>query len=298
MVLVISAYSTHGLHTQPRVPSEWDPARRLQDQEIVYVTASPYSEFDLLCQHTYGTLDWIILIGCVVIGMCLCLSCGWMSHIWWTRDEYDPRLSVNCREMADNKPSSIVISPSLSDKVRTKLEFAGGKLRGLKDRYANNRSSETQSPLDLELAQSQVYAQGQRYSMGFGPGRPQTPGAEMERAVLQVQYSLRRDNEIGRQAPILLDLSGSMGDDSRTHDTPTATGTAADTRDTPQPSSTGTGLYRSTADKKGGKDGIRELTIASTEERWTRASNTTGSKRITPRSEQTGDRAERFSTPL
>jgi len=282
------AHSVSVLNTQvTQLALDSPPPRRLQDQEdATYVDAATSesdttSEFDLLCLQTYDAFDWIILIGCVVICMLFSVCCGWMLHIWWTSDEYDPRLSVNCREMV--VPASIAISPSLSDKLRTKLTFAGTKLRGLKDRYSNNQNRDGRPspspPLDMELAQAQVYAQGQRYSQGFGQGRPQTPGQDPHRNALS-------------------DLSGSMGDDSRTRETPTATSTAAEaeTRDTETPphgtSGTGTtGLYMCTPVAMDGKDGIRELTIASTEEKWMTP------KMISPKSEQT-DRSVRYSTPL
>ena len=264
--------------------------RRLQNE--VSTTSDP--EFDILCQRTYDSFDWIILIGSVLILMCVALCCGWTAHILWIRDEYDPRLSLNCSEMQMPKMSP-PISPSLSDKMRAKFIFAGSKLRGLKDRYSKRHTQSEPAPqrpppLDLPQGQAlaQAYAQGDRHSQGYGHGRPQTPGLQMPVMVSETlngnSANYKEQGHAETQTPMLSELS--MGDE-----TTTATLT------TPRMGSlSGTGLRLCTAETMDvdGKGGIRSLTVASTEEKWTMMTP----KIITPPGSEHRDRADRYSTPL
>jgi len=275
------------------------------------------SEFDILCPRTYDSFDWIILIGSVVIFGCVWLCCGWTAHILWTRDEYDPRHSINCREMQmpKNIKMSPPISPSLSDKVRAKFSFAGKQLRGLKDRY-NKRSTESATERSTEVPHAQALAQGRdvRHSHARQGSRcsyaerPQTPG-HTHGLQMEVMISETINDHGGKeqihhghvetQTPMLLEqgLELSMGDETNT-----TTLTTAHTR-MGSLTGTGSGLRLCTVETMAsdGKDidGVRELTIASTEEKWPLAVVATPAPLIiTPPGSEQRDRAMRYSTPL
>jgi len=279
---------------------------RLQNDDAM-ATIEP-AEFDILCPRTYDSFDWIILIGSVVILLCVSLCCGWTAHILWTRDEYDPRHSINCREMQMPKMSP-PISPSLSDKVRAKFSFAG---KQLKDRY-NKRSTESVTERSTEVPHAQALAQGRdvRHSharqgsrCSYAAERPQTPGHthRLQMAVTINDHDGKEQvlhGHVETQTPMLLEqgLELSMGDETNT-----TTLTTAHTR-MGSLTGTGSGLRLCTVETMAsdGKDidGVRELTIASTEEKWPRAVVPTPAPLIiTPPGSEQRDRADRYSTPL